>query len=326
MISEYVNGCRETIHKQGLMAFFDKIFNSIKLPIYDNMFRAQVMHGFFIKNRIERKANQKLLARAEINSKHNKNQRPLVSVIIPTYNRASVLTERTIPSVLKQTYQNFELIIIGDKCTDNTEELIKEKFCDRRIRFINLQKRSRYPKNPHLRWLVAGGIPRNEGLRLARGEWIAPLDDDDEFSKDHLEVLLNYAVKTGCELVYGATLMEKTPGKWVRVGSYPLTNGSICHLSAMYSSTLKFFKYDHNAWKYLEPNDANLWRRMQEAGVRIGFIDRIIGKHYEEKSTCREKKNFAELQFFFENPIDIKTHQKTNKNGVLDNNKKQQNS
>jgi glycosyltransferase involved in cell wall biosynthesis len=316
MISEYVNSCRETIRKQGLMAFFEKILKSIQLPIYDNMFRMQVLHGFFIKNRIERKANQKLLARAVINSKHNQNQNPLVSVIIPTYNRAKVLTERTIPSVLKQTYQNFELIIIGDHCTDNTEQLIKEKFCDRRISFINLPKRGKYPKNSHLRWLVAGGIPRNEGLKLARGEWITPLDDDDEFSKDHLEVLLNCAFKTGCDLVYGAALMEKTQGKWERIGSYPLTNGSICHLSAMYSSTLKFFKYDINAWKYLEPNDANLWRRMQEAGVSTGFIDRIIGKHYEEGTTRKEKENFAELQFFVENSIENKAIKNSKKNGV----------
>lgn len=118
--------------------------------------------------------------------------------------------------------------------------------------------------------------------------------------------------------------MEKTPGKWERIGSYPLTNGSICHLSAMYSSTLKFFKYDTNAWKYLEPNDANLWRRMQEAVVRIGFIDRIIGKHFEEGTTRREKENLAELQFFVENSIETKAIQNTRKNGVESNNKKQQ--
>jgi glycosyltransferase involved in cell wall biosynthesis len=315
MISEYVNSCRETIQKKGLIALAEKILKTIQLPIRDNMFRMQLLHGFFIKNRIERKANQKLLAGLG-NPKHFQNQRPLVSVIIPTYNRAKVLTERTIPSVLKQTYQNFELIIIGDHCTDNTEQLINEKFCDRRISFNNLSKRGKYPKNPHLRWLVAGGIPRNEGLKLARGEWIAPLDDDDEFSKDHLEVLLNYAFETGCDLVYGAALMEKTPGKWERVGSYPLTNGSICHLSALYSSTLKFFKYNINAWKYLEPNDANLWRRMQEAGVRIGFVDRIIGKHYEEGTTRKEKENFAELQFFVENSIENKSIKNPRKNGV----------
>jgi glycosyltransferase involved in cell wall biosynthesis len=307
MISEFVNSFRKTIRQ---------ILDTLQFPIYDNGFRMKLLHGFFIKNLIERKKNQKLLEIAGINSKHNQNQRPLVSVIIPTYNRAKVLTERTIPSVLKQTYQNFELIIIGDHCTDNTEQLIKEKFCDKRISFINLPKRGKYPKNPNLRWCVAGGIPRNEGLKFARGEWIAPLDDDDEFSIDHLEVLLSHAFKTGCDLVYGVALMETPPGKWKRVGSYPLTDGNICHLSAMYSSTLKFFQYDNNSWKYLEPNDANLWRRMQESGVRIGFIDRIIGKHYEEGTSCKVKENLTTLDFCVNNSMQIKSIKNSSKNGV----------
>lgn len=57
-----------------------------------------------------------------------------------TYNRGKILTERTIPSVLKQTYQNFEIIIVGDNCTDNTEELLND-FNDDRIKFYNLLKR-----------------------------------------------------------------------------------------------------------------------------------------------------------------------------------------
>ena len=49
--------------------------------------------------------------------------------------------------------------------------------------------------------------------------------------------------------------MEKKPGKWVNVGSYPLNCGEICYLSVLYHSRLKFFKYDINAWKYEEPAD-----------------------------------------------------------------------
>jgi glycosyltransferase involved in cell wall biosynthesis len=183
---------------------------------------------------------------------------------------------------LKQTYQNFELIIVGDQCTDDTEELII-KFCDERIRFFNMPKRGQYPKNPLARWLVAGSIPRNEGLKLARGEWIAPLDDDDEFSEDHLEILLEHALKTGCEFVYGTALSEIEPERWSNIGTYPLENGHVSHLSILYSSNLRFFKYDPNAWKYLEPDDWNMWRRMKEAGVKIGFVNKVVGKHYLEK-------------------------------------------
>ena len=54
--------------------------------------------------------------------------------------------------------------------------------------------------------------------------------------------------------------------------------------SVLYHSKLKFFKYDINAWKYAEPDDWNMWRRMKEAGVRIGFTDKTVGKHYLERT------------------------------------------
>ncbi len=47
--------------------------------------------------------------------------------------------------------------------------------------------------NPNDRWMVAGTKPANKGIELCSGDWIAPLDDDDEFSEDHLDVLLNHA-------------------------------------------------------------------------------------------------------------------------------------
>ena len=286
MMSRNIDRCRTILRGQGFFVLIGRILDMVQFFFHNTQFRMRILHGYYVKNRIECKANKELLERARANFGQNSSQKPLVSVIIPTYNRAKTLTERTIPSVLRQTCQNFELIIVGDQCTDNTEELVK-KFYDRRIRFLNLQKGGKYPRNPLHRWLVAGSIPRNKGLEIARGEWIAPLDDDDEFSEDHLEVLLKHAVKTGCELVYGVAQMEIEPGRWVNVGSYPLELAHVCHLSVMYSSKLRFFKYDINAWKYLEPDDWNLFRRMKEAGVKIGFVDRVIGKHYLER-TSRE--------------------------------------
>jgi len=242
----------------------------------------RLWHNYYLKNWIEYKRNRKLLEKVRKNSKDNKNnENPLISVRIPTYNRSKILSERVIPSILRQTYQNFEIIVVGDHCTDNTEELINN-FNDNRIKFFNLPKRGSYPTNPLDRWRVAGIVPANKGLELCTGDWIAPLDDDDEFSEDHLEILLNYAMQNDFEMVYGVVQMEKKPGKWVNVGSYPLNSGEMCHLSVLYHSRLKFFKYDINAWKYEEPADWNMWRRMKKAGVRIGFLNKVVGKHYLE--------------------------------------------
>lgn len=214
--------------------------------------------------------------------KNSKNKKPLVSVLIPTYNRAKLLTERSIPSVLRQTYGNFEIVIVGDHCTDDTEESIRN-INDERIKFHNLSKRGDYPVDPWRRWLVAGVVPANKALELASGQWIAPLNDD-EFSEVHIEVLLNYAQKHNCEMVYGILQLEREPGKWVNIGSFPPQRGKLGHISVLYHAKLKFFKYNINAWKYGEPGDWNMWRRMKEAGVRIGFINKVVSKAYRERS------------------------------------------
>ena len=116
-------------------------------------------------------------------------QNPLVSVIIPTHNRAELLTTRAIPSVLNQTYQNFELIIVADRCTDDTKDRV-QKTGDPRIKFVDLTDRPPLPEDLHARWRVAASAPRNKGFEMAQGEWITQIDDDDEFTPDHIEVLL----------------------------------------------------------------------------------------------------------------------------------------
>ena len=101
---------------------------------------------------------------------------PKVSVVIPTYNRANFLP-RTIKSVLNQTFQDFELIIVDDCSTDNTQEVVKEfQKKDDRIRYIRLDKNSGAPAHP-----------KNIGIQNAKGEFIAFLDSDDEWLPDKIE-------------------------------------------------------------------------------------------------------------------------------------------
>jgi glycosyltransferase involved in cell wall biosynthesis len=98
---------------------------------------------------------------------------PLFSVVIATYNRAHLLA-RAIISVLNQTYHNFELIIIDDGSTDNTEE-VRQSYTDGRIIYHRLQQN--------------GGAlaARNKGIDLAKGDYLTFLDDDDELLPEALE-------------------------------------------------------------------------------------------------------------------------------------------
>lgn len=211
---------------------------------------------------------------------------PLVSVRIATYNRGRILTERTLPSVLAQTYGRFEVVVVGDCCNDDTEERIRS-LGDPRISFLNLPARPSYPKYRDYFWMTAGTVPMNRALDLCRGSWIAPLDDDDEFTPDHLEKLLSACLANRWEFAYGVMEMEVSPGVFRKIGSYPLRGAHVCHPSVFYSSILDFLRYDTESWLLWEPADWNMLRKFREMGVRYGFVDSVVGIHYLEKSSVR---------------------------------------
>jgi Glycosyl transferase family 2/Glycosyl transferases group 1 len=206
---------------------------------------------------------------------------PLVSVTIPTYNRGAILVERAIASALAQTYDNLEVIVVGDCATPETVEVMQAVH-DPRVRFENLAVRGPRPPEPERAWQTSGSRPYNRTIDLARGQWIAPHADDDEFTPDHIETLLAAAVEKRLEFVYGASWMEREDGTWFRLGVWPPQHAGFAAGSVLYSTGLRFFKYDEECWREDEPNDWNLWRRMKEAGVTMGFVDHIVFRHYAE--------------------------------------------
>lgn len=199
---------------------------------------------------------------------------PLVTVRIATYGRGPLVVERAIPTALAQTYENLEVLVIGDACDDDTAAAVRSVE-DPRVRFVNLGARGMYPDHVRLKRMVAGSHPMNVGLALARGSWIAPLDDDDEFTADHVEVLLAHARAHRLEMVYSRSRTELLPDEWHDMGSEPLRQGGLTHGSVLYTSGLRFMRHSNTSWKMLEPSDWNLWKRMQRIGVRIGFCDHL---------------------------------------------------
>lgn len=124
------------------------------------------------------------------------NADPLVTVVIATYNWSSVL-RHAIQSVLWQTFQDWELLVIGDACTDDSEQ-VAASFGDPRIQWHNL------PENTGSQ---AG--PNNKGITLARGRYIAYLGHDDLWYFDHLELLTGAMQETSCDLAF--TITEALP-------------------------------------------------------------------------------------------------------------------
>lgn len=117
------------------------------------------------------------------------NSQNLVSIITPAYNCEKFISQ-TIESVIAQTYTNWEMVIVNDKSTDNTENIIKKYVQkDRRIRLIN------HSEN------FGAAVARNTALENAEGRFIAFLDSDDLWKKEKLERQINFMLKNG----YGFT-------------------------------------------------------------------------------------------------------------------------
>lgn len=113
----------------------------------------------------------------------------LVSIIMPSYNTAKYISY-SIESVLNQTYKNWELIIIDDCSTDNTDEIIKKYNSEERIKYLKNEKNS------------GAAISRNRGLKEAKGKWIAFLDSDDLWKPEKLANQIRFMKKNNIYFSY----------------------------------------------------------------------------------------------------------------------------
>ena len=113
----------------------------------------------------------------------------LVSIIMPSYNTAKYIAE-SIRSVLVQTYEKWELLIVDDCSTDNTDEIVKPFLADERIRYFKNEINS------------GAAISRNKALREAKGKWIAFLDSDDLWLPEKLERQISFMTANDYKFSY----------------------------------------------------------------------------------------------------------------------------
>ena len=113
----------------------------------------------------------------------------LVSIIMPSYNTGKYI-EKTINSVLSQTYENWELIIVDDCSDDNTDDAVKPYLSDERIKYFKNEKN------------CGAAVSRNYALKQAKGKWIAFLDSDDLWASDKLKKQIAFMEKNGYRFSY----------------------------------------------------------------------------------------------------------------------------
>jgi hypothetical protein len=127
---------------------------------------------------------------------------------------------------------------------------------------------------------VAGAAALNAGAEAARGVWIATLRDGEELEPDHVERLLEHARQHRFEMVYGTIVELGSDGSGAReVGEHPPgAAASFALQGALFNSALRFFALDPASWLLDETAEWGVCRRMLAAGVRVGFVDRAVGR------------------------------------------------
>jgi len=190
---------------------------------------------------------------------------PRVTVIIPTYNWSSVLPY-SIGSVLRQSFTDFELLVVGDGCTDDSEQVVAA-ITDSRLRWINLPVNDGHQS-----------APNNEGLLQARGAIIAYLGHDDLWLPRHLEVMIA-ALDAGADVAHSIVHMigaEGTilppagrvprfrPGQWM-----PPTG--VAHRRIAAEKVGGWRNYRDLS---LDP-ETDLWLRMHQAGFAFQCVPRL---------------------------------------------------
>ena len=135
---------------------------------------------------------------------HIKEQTEQCSIIMPAYNSKKYIAE-AIESVLKQTYTHWELLIVNDCSTDNTEQIIKSYHQkETRIKLIN-QKENQGVANA-----------RNTGIQNAKGKYIAFLDADDIWQEEKLQKQIQILQNSNADITYSAYLMIDETGKTIK--------------------------------------------------------------------------------------------------------------
>ena len=207
---------------------------------------------------------------------------PLVTVTVPTYTNTEQLMERALPAILGQTYERLEVVVVGDAVGPDVERALK-RVGDARVRYANLTHRGPYPADPERRWMVAGGPPANEAMRLATGRWIAQADDDDAWTPDHVELLLNAARERRLEFCYGRIRKHDPDGSIELLCEFPPRSHAVGLTCSLAHVDMRFIVGELGDVLFGLVGDWARIRRMMRVGVRIGMIDDVVLDYYPGK-------------------------------------------
>ena len=207
----------------------------------------------------------------------------LVSVIIPVYNAGRFIKE-TIESVLNQTYENIELILVNDCSTDNSVEIIKN-IKDKRIKLINNEVNSK------------AAVSRNNGIKAAKGRYICYLDADDKWDKDKLKKQVEFMKEKDC--AFSFTGYEFADENCVPNGKKVFVPDKITYEEALKNTTIwtstvmfdmnKLSKEDIYMPNVKSEDTASWWKILKKIGYAYG-LNEILSFYRRTEGTLSSNK------------------------------------
>lgn len=237
-----------------------------------------------------------------------------VSVLIPCYNAEKFIFS-TVSSVLNQTYQDFEIIIVNDGCHDNTENIVKS-FNDSRIVYI-------YQEN------AGPSAARNKGIKNASGDYIAFLDADDFWYPEKLKKQMKvFDENPNINIVYNATITEEEGTLKTHIDKYrnyptkeDFMRYLLCNMFTISSSVVikKSALYEAGLFNEdIKPaEDWDLWMRLAK-NHNFYYIDEVLVKLFRPQTSLSrsgsidnmKKNHLAILDKFFNIPENNKLYEK----------------
>lgn len=230
----------------------------------------------------------------------NKSALPLVSIVTPVFNSERFIKE-TIQSVINQSYQNWEHILVDDCSSDNSTNIIKEyTTIDPRIKFFKLDRNS------------GSGPARNLAIKIAQGRYIAFIDSDDVWIPDKLKRQVNFMLEKDCAVCHASYGYIDETGKEIRrpylVSSNPveykylLKRTDISCLTAMFDQDKigKFYMP-----KLRRKQDYGLWLNILRVGnISVPYNRNEILAYYRQHSgsaTSNKRVLITKHYFFLRN-------------------------
>ncbi|NJM96625.1 MAG: glycosyltransferase family 2 protein [Phormidesmis sp. RL_2_1] len=231
-------------------------------------------------------------------------QRPIVSVIIPTYNRRHLI-EPAIQGVLDQTYETYELIVVDDASVDGTADWVETHYPWARL--IRLERN------------IGAAAARNVGIRAAKGELIAFLDSDDYWDAGYLSAQVGALAKNPCasfvfsnhrEILHDGSMRQcvyRASTKYRDLVHRSLADTFIYNMSAVVVRQCVLEVCGLLDVRLSSCHDRELYIRLLQAGEMAHVEDLLVTRVMHDQNISADYRNWANnifmtLDLFFENP------------------------